>query len=392
MNDKTKSAQAQDLVAYVRKRLDEGASKVIVREELQAVGWSEGDADATYAKALVSGGTPVPQAGSAGAYARKASTLDTVLNLFSFLLLGAVVTALGTLYFQIINYFFPDPLRSMGYYVYAQQSSTMLYAIAALIVAFPLYYFVVRLWFRRFWEDTGTVESKLTQWITYLVLLVASVTIVVDLIAIIYTFLGGEMTIRFFLKTLTILGIAGAVFGFYYFERKKIQYRQDVPMKTFRLYAQAIGGVVLLGIILGFVASGSPGHQRNLAFDEQRASDLSQLSSCVTNFTREFDRLPESVEELSRQPSYFYCANLRDPETSEPYEYRVVEEVATGPEGILEGEFELCATFALSTLDTAQGTRGFSQWHEHDAGHFCQTQEVSFKPRTQVTLPTPVSR
>ncbi len=385
MNDKTKNVQAQDLVAYVRKRLDEGASKVTIRDELQAVGWSEGDADATYAKALVARGTPVPQAGSAGVYARKASTLDTVLNLFSFLLLGAVVTALGTLYFQIINYFFSDPFRP-------HQSDTMLYAIAALLVAFPLYYFVVRLWFKRLWEDSGTVESKLTQWITYLVLLIAAVTIVVDLIAIIYTFIGGEPTIRFFLKAITILGIAGAVFGFYYFERKKIQYRQDVPIKTFRLYSQAIGGVVLLGIILGFVAAGSPGHQRNLAFDEQRASHLSQLSSCVTNFTREFERLPESVEELSRQPSYFYCANLRDPETNEPYEYRVVEEVVAGPEGLLEGEFELCATFALSTLDTTQGARGFSQWHEHDAGYFCQTQEVSFTPRTQVTLPTPVNR
>jgi hypothetical protein len=392
MNEKTHSAQAQELVAYARKRLDEGASKVTIRDELQAVGWSEGDADSVYAKALVAGGAPVPETGSAGTYAKKASTLDTVINLSSFLLLAVVVTALGTLYFQIINYFFPDPLSSVGYYAFAQQSSAILYAIAALLVAFPLYCIVVRFWFKRFWEETSTVESKLTQWLTYLVLLVAAVTIVGDLIWIIYKFLGGEMSIRFFLKTLTILGIAGAVFGFYYYERKKIQYREDVSMKTFRMFAQVLGGVVVIGLVLGFIASGSPGYQRDLEFDQRRANDLSQLSGCVTSYAREFDRFPENLDELERQSSYYYCAKLRDPETDEPYDYQVVRDMTIDANGIREGAFELCATFTLSTRDAALATRGLSQWHEHDAGYECKSQEVSYKPQVQVPLPTPVSR
>ena len=71
-------------------------------------------------------------------------------------------------------------------------------------------------------------------------LLVSAVTIVGDLVTAVFYFLQGEVTGRFFLKSLTIFVVAGIIFGFYFLERKKIQYRKNVPRKTFRQAASQI--------------------------------------------------------------------------------------------------------------------------------------------------------
>lgn len=364
------------LSEYVIGRVKAGVAKAEIKEELLAVGWSEEEADAAYRDGVIALGIPVPSEGNRPTLSRKSSTADVVVNFFSFILLGIVATALGTLYFGIIGKAFPDPLSGMGYYSESAAMSSIHYSIAALLIGFPLYYAAMRIWFRKFREDEGRTESKLSKWLTYLVLLATSVTIVGDLITVVFTFLQGEITTRFFLKALTILGIAGIIFGFYFLERRKIQYRKDIPRTVFRNFGIVVATVVALGIVLGFFAGGSPETARKRSFDTQRVNDLSSLSSCIESYATDLGALPNSLTELKKSSMYSYCAgSMQDPETKEMYEYRIVTPSRTQAAARV-GEFELCATFSLPSSGSDETTMyggSSAVWNEHSAGLDCDT-------------------
>jgi hypothetical protein len=373
----------EKLFPYVASRVRGGAKKSDVKEELLAVGWSEEEADAAYAQALIEGGIPVPE--GTGAFARKSSTADIMIGFFSFILLGIVVSAIGTLFFEVIDRFFPDPAAN-GAFGSTVSLESVHYSTAALLIGFPLYFFAVRLWFRRFREDDGRTESRLTKWVTYLVLLAASVTIVGDLIAILFTFLQGEITARFFLKALVVLGIAGMVFGFYFLERKKIQYRQDISRSVFQSFGWGLLGVIVLGITLGFVTAGSPETARQRALDARRASDLSALAGCVRQYAEDFSRLPRTLADLQASTDYNYCPRPNDPETGNPYAYRVVKDFDR-PEKGSEAMFELCAVFGLHSEGDTSSTEPLlseygptsGKWSAHEAGKSCDTEMVVLK-------------
>lgn len=381
--------ETEKLSQYVVDRIRAGAGKTEVKDELVAIGWTEDEAEAAFRAGVVALGAPVPTEGNRPTTSKKASTVDVVINFFSFILLGTVATALGTLYFQVINVSFPDALDTMNYYSLAGATSTIHYSIAALLIGFPLYSFAMRLWFRKFREDEGRTESKLSKWLTYLVLLVTAVTIVGDLITTLFTLLQGEITARFFLKALVILGIAGAVFGFYYLERKKIQYRIDIPRRTFQRFGRGVSAAVLVGIILGFMVGGSPSTERNRSFDETRASHLSNLAHCVEQYASSLGALPTTLADLMLSSQYSYCESyMKDPETALPYEYRVVTpSMAQGAAQV--GQFELCANFSLAS-DAATPRMGYGMsgvWYEHGAGRGCDT--VSAQLLTPVNTPPP---
>ncbi len=369
------------LAAYVTGRVKAGAPKAAIREELLSVGWSEDEADLAYRDALIADGIPVPDEGvRAGAAPKSSSTVDIIINFFSFILLGILVTSLGSLFFAVIERYFPDALdlaNSYGSsYAVSARASAIHYAIAALIIAFPLYYAAMRIWFRKFREEEGRTESRLSKWLTYIVLLAASVTIVGDLIDVLFTFLQGEITARFFLKALTVLGLAGIVFGFYYLERRKIQYKKDIARPTFLLFGRGVAGVIVVGITLGFFASGSPETARKQAFDTQRSGDLSSLATCIENYASNLGQLPASITDLKQSGTYSYCANsTTDPETKAEYGYRIVTPSRIRGSARV-AEFELCATFASPSDPIQRNTTyndGGSIWYTHGAGRICNT-------------------
>lgn len=382
----------EQLSQYVVDRIRAGAAKTEVKEELITIGWTEDEAEAGFRAGVVALGAPVPTEGNRPATSKKASTVDVVINFFSFILLGIVATALGTLYFQIINVTFPDALDAMNQYALSSATSAIHYSMAALLIGFPLYYFAMRLWFRKFREDEGRTESKLSKWLTYLVLLVTAVTIVGDLIAIVFSLLQGEITVRFFLKALVILGIAGVVFGFYYLERRKIQYRVDIPRHIFQYFGRGMLAVAFIGIALGFFIGGSPSTERSRSFDATRSGHLSSLANCIEQYASSLGALPTTLDDLSRSSQFNYCQSyMNDPETLEQYDYRVVTPSMTQGAGRV-GQFELCATFTLAT-DVSVPRSGYGMttgvWYEHTAGRNCNT--VSTQLMVPANTPTSVA-
>ena len=235
-------------------------------------------------------------------------------------------------------------------------------------------------WFRKFRQEEGCVESRLSKWLTYFVLLITAVTVVGDLITVIFTFLEGEITTSFFLEALTILTIAGGIFGFYLFERRKIQYHREVSRRTFQYFAGATTAIIIIGVMLGFLSTESPTIARQRAFDRERASDLSSLSNSIETYAEKYGELPANLLATKNMVDYAYSnVNIYDPETKKLYEYRIVTPSKTQGTA-LAGEFELCANFSLASNNLDD-----SEWYRHDAGRSCDTKTVKLSNKKNNT-------
>ena len=384
-----------NLTTYVVAELKSGKSAEEIKQNLLLVGWSEEDAGSALVAGLVESGIPAPDRVLSGR-GRLASTVEVILSLFSFILLGITTSALAVLYYQVINNYFPDPLTA-GYGYSDASASAINYSIAALFIAFPIYVTTMRLWFRRYREDEAKIESKLTKWLTYLVLLVAAITIVGDLVTAVFYFLQGEITARFTLKALTILVTSGVIFGFYYLERKKVQYKNDIPRKTFQTFGWVVSILVLIAILLGFMTTGSPSTQRMRGLDATRAEHLSTLAGCISSYAAERKALPASLDTLMLTTEYAYCANLKDPETGTPYTYRII--IPKEQKEVKEGTFELCANFALETTEKTIARNSYSsgtnKWAIHGVGESCDTETVTLDRKSTAQdmnriVPTPL--
>jgi len=346
-----------------------------------SVGWSEDEVEYIYTQALVAYGVPLPKTGNSNAILQKNSAADIIISIFSFALLGTLVTAMISLFFGIIEYAFPDKLTD--YFVYTSRSESIHYATAALIIGLPLYSLSMYVWFKRFRESGEKKESSLTRGITYAVLLLSTMALAGDLITVIYTYLQGEITARFFLKAIVVLCISGVVFGFYFLERKKIQYKKDVSRNTFRFFGLSVSIIVIIGILFGFIATGSPETARKKAFDNRRSEDLSALEYCIQVYTERYKRLPENIQALKTFSDISYCPAVTDPETGSMYEYSIVSQLQR-KDTVLEGEFEMCAYFAFDTTqEKLTETPMNNKWQIHSKGKYCSKLSITATDTTE---------
>lgn len=273
--------------------------------------------------------------------------------------------SLLALLFAVINIKFPDAAIDYGYYYQPTALEALRFPLSALVVMFPLYVFLS--WYVR--KDMQREPAKLQLWIRrwfiWLTLFVAGATITGDIIALLNTFLGGELTIRFILKMLAVLLVADAVFGYYFYDLRRSAQGDTRVNKAIMIWA-VVG--VLASIVLGFLAIGSPATQRSLRFDNQRVMHLEQVQWEIINFWQTKEKLPVALSELQNDITGFRVPV--DPETAASYEYST-----KGPRA-----FELCATFDLPTEKPQQngGTTDItkpypyidSNW-DHEAGRTC---------------------
>ena len=85
------------------------------------------------------------------------------------------------------------------------------------------------------------------------------------------------------------------------------------------ILAALIAAAVAVTVGAALVYVGSPGEARRHRFDDRRVSDLNEIAGSVDRFWATYTRLPMSLEEgrTSSVP--------RDPESGEPYAYRVID-------------------------------------------------------------------
>jgi len=296
---------------------------------------------------------------------KKTGPKDVFSHLLAIIFLYASVVGFGTLLFQYINIYFPDPLL----WEYSRSSREALrWPIALLVIIFPLYIWLTSFLQRDIIRNPEKRELKTRRWLLYFTLFLTTIAIVIDLVTLIYRFLGGELTTRFVLKIVVVLAIAVAVFVYYLWTLRK-----DIPASKHPTMRFFVWGVMCLGaiaIVAGFFLAGSPQAERLRRFDDQRESDLRVIQYEIVNFWQAKRKLPAALDVLKNDINGF--TPPRDPETSASYEYKISGDFS----------FELCATFNLSNKNTPQPPsavpvgRYLDDMWLHDAGQVCFSRTI----------------
>jgi len=149
----------------------------------------------------------------------KVSPKDVFLNILSILTLYISAGSFLALLFQYINVLFPDPLQH--FYEIRSAYSGIRWAIAALIVFYPAHLWVMRLLYKSYALTPLKRNLRIRKWLIYFTLFAAGLILMGDVVALIYNLLGGELTVRFALKVLAVLVVAGTVFGYYLWDIRK---------------------------------------------------------------------------------------------------------------------------------------------------------------------------
>jgi len=201
------SGPGEDLVGFVRDALAAGQPRGAIRDALTAAGWPAEQADRALA-AFAESEFPLPVPSPRP----HVSARDTFLYLTLFTALALTVWNFGALLFTLIDIMLPDEaaMRNSQW-----QQYSLRWSIAGLVVAAPVFAFLTRKMNR---ERARSVTARLSGvriWLGYLALYGAALTLIGDMIALIYNFLNGDLTLAVGLKILVVAGIAAAVFAYY---------------------------------------------------------------------------------------------------------------------------------------------------------------------------------
>lgn len=251
-----------------------------------------------------------------------------VLQLASLVTLFVSLPAFITLLFSIINLQLPDAADS--YWQIDSYQSSVRYSIAVLVIFFPAYLALTRK-VNKSRRQEGELYHTLTRWLVYVALLVAGMIILGDLAVVVYTFLNGEITMRFILKAAVLLAVIGGASYYYALDAKNFwQSREKQSIM--------IGGVTLAVVLLcvgyGYSLIDSPSVARDIRLDQQQITDLQDIQWRVEAYYQESKSFPANFGTLFVD----FPAPVA-PEGREAYEYKI-----TGAD-----TYSLCATFAEAT-------------------------------------------
>ncbi|MDP3729628.1 MAG: DUF5671 domain-containing protein [bacterium] len=308
----------------------------------------------------------------------KATPKDVFINLLAIISLYASAISLMALLFQYVNLGFPDPL---AYESYSGISGSIRWAMATLIIVFPVFLFMTRMLRREVAVDPSKKELPIRKWLVYFTLFITAIVITTDLVTLIYNFLGGELTARFILKVLIILFVSVKVFGYYLWDLKE----KFTPF-LLKLSAWGASVAILVSVVAVFFTVASPLRARDYRFDEQRIGDLQTIQWQIINYWTQKGTLPKTLPDLDDDISGF--AAPIDPATKDPYGYRLIDGLT----------FELCGVFTLPSVGFSTGLEitkpsvyrePFADNWNHDEGAVCF--ERSIDPELYRKNPIPVS-
>lgn len=292
--------------------------------------------------------------------------LDAFLNLFSLITLGWMSISIGIILFQIIDKVFGS--ERIG--VYASFSQTGLKGgIASALIITPIFLIVISSLHKHYKSRTLNSQSSVYRWLTYLVLLITAFNIIGRLIQLVYQFLNGDYTLVSILKIVVVLTIAGCIFGYYWYDLK----RKDYAAKSMisQIFFYLVVAVFIASVVGGFMIVDSPGTTRMLERDQERVLNLNEIQRLIIREYIENGTVPVDLS----APVF---SRLLDPQTDQPYEYKVTD----------SNSYELCATFELPAKNYERD-RYFSgqDWDFHEKGYQCFDQKAA-DINTKLPAPT----
>lgn len=247
-----------------------------------------------------------------------------------------MAVSFGMILFNIINKTIPDILNS---YNSGNINSQLQFAISALFISAPIFYFLSHLINRGLHKGELEKDSAIRRWLTYFIILVSSLIILGVFISVINNFLAGELTGRFIFKSLSVLLISGAAFSFYFYDVKREN--PDKPNIVVKIFFFATLTLVVAVFVAAWFFVESPKMARERRVDEVLVQNIYNLENAVNSYYDRNKRLPVDLEELKNyRHIYPVSGSMIDPETKEPIVYQKVS----------DKEFKMCATFRTSSI------------------------------------------
>lgn len=342
----------KDFIAHARSK---GMDHQTIRMLLLSSGWKEKDIVEGLTEATLDMPVPAPE--------DRGGAREAFFHLLAFVTLYASVLSVLVLLFEYLNRLFPDAAFDTTYY--GDDTSVIRWFVATLIVSFPMFAWMSRLILADIAKNPERAWSPVRRWLTYLTLFVTAGVLVGDGITLLYYLLEGEISVRFFLKVLSVLGVAGMVFS-YYFLALKLPAKDARTRSMNRSYAVAASVIAVGVVVWGMFFAGTPLSQRNKRLDDVRVQHLRTIQQEVYNIVYEGENRYGN-EKFTRLPNPL-PATLADVVANAEYNKPVINDPETAAEYRFEAEgktFRLCATFsAAKDLD-------YDIFWNHPAGEHC---------------------
>lgn len=280
----------------------------------------------------------------------KSTPKDFFLYLLSILTLYLVTANIISLLFNYINRKFPFSSE------YFFNNYSIRWNLATIIVTLPVLMYTL-LSLKKDSESNPIKNNlRIRKWLLGFTLFFAILILMFDIGTLLFYFLGGDLTVRFVLKTLVVLVIIGYVLYFYLHEMK---IGWTLAQLKIRLTVIAIICLLILG--KGFFLVGSPLRAQKQVMDNRRIADLREIQSQIISYWTHKQRLPENLDQLTNEIEGYKVPN--DPETHRPYPYHNMSKYT----------FRICAEFKSNSNETYPVSDSNAQnWSwEHPAGFKC---------------------
>lgn len=291
------------------------------------------------------------------------------LYLLSLVSLVFVSTSVGMVIFQIINKFITDPIHTEAF-----EQGALKYAVAALIIASPIYFLTVRHINQSLVSGKLEMQAAIRRWLTYLILLIVSVVMIGWLIGTLTSYMNGDLTAKFGLKALASLLIAGVIGGYYWYDIRREKVESDD--KTAMWYGYSSSALVVVALVLAIIYAGSPGEARDRRTDELLLGRFDVIDSAINSYYMENGKMPSDLDTLVKEKRITDEKQLTDPVSGEKIVYK------PGKDKL----YELCATFRRGNKEEDLNRYYSSRW-PHDAGNQCLTQRLSALPDGKTIVP-----
>ena len=193
----------QRLESFIDHARQKGMDPATIFLLLRSAGWKDKEiAEALASRELA---IAIPERAGVG------SARDAFLHLLAFTALYAWAIGLIFLLFTYIGLAFPDPAERFSSYAVDAALSGMRASLATVIVSYPLFLGVWWYLLREIRIVPELAKSGLRRWLASLTLFVGAVTVMGDVITTVYYLVNGDLTVRFLLKVVALLLVAGTI-------------------------------------------------------------------------------------------------------------------------------------------------------------------------------------
>jgi len=197
-----------ELQTFIRLARERGIDAVTIHTMLRSAGWKEAEICRGLAEEVVA--LPIPRpSGLSGAG-------EVFRNILEFGLLTFTLAHLVILYFGCLDRTFQDPANPQSWNLDSEEGPTgHRFSLAAVMVTFPLYLGIAWLAVRQEVEQSPTTPTPVRRGFQWLSLLVSGMTILGNLIALLFWYFEGQLQRLTLLKIGVLLVLASSVFSYY---------------------------------------------------------------------------------------------------------------------------------------------------------------------------------